>query len=204
MNKTTSGTRPYEMRERARSAAANGERILSAARDRFSRMMFDEVTLNDIAEDAGVSVQTVIRRFGSKEQLFTKLAEIEAVRVLAERDPDDGASVSLEQILKTLIDHYERDGRTVLNLIAQESRFPVVAEVVAQGRRLHEEWVAEHCGSVLGAKRGRDRERRLMAAVAATDLSTWKLLRLDRGLSRREVIETMATLLEGLNETGER
>jgi AcrR family transcriptional regulator len=203
MNKAVSGTRPYEMRARARSTAATGERILAAARDRFSRMMFDEVTLNDIAEDAGVSVQTVIRRFGSKEELFTKLAETGAVRVLAERDPGEGVGASLEQTLETLIDHYERDGRTVLNLLAQESRFPVVAEVVAQGRRFHEEWVAEHCGSVFGTTRGRTRERRLMAAVAATDLYTWKLLRLDRGLSRREVIKTMATLLEGLSESGD-
>jgi AcrR family transcriptional regulator len=204
MNKTASGTRPYEMRERARSMAATGERILGAARDRFSNMMFDEVTLNDIAEDAGVSVQTVIRRFGSKEELFTKLAETEAVRVLAERDPGDSAALSLKQALKTLVDHYERDGRTVLNLLAQESRFPVVAEVVAQGRRLHEEWVGEHCGSVLGSARGRARKRRLMAAVAATDLYIWKLLRLDRGLSQRDVIETMTALLEGLSWTGER
>jgi AcrR family transcriptional regulator len=204
MNDAVSGPRPYQMRERARSTAATGERILDAARDRFSRMMFDEVTLSDIAEDAGVSVQTVIRRFGSKKDLFNTLAEREAARILAERDPGDSAEPDLERALEALVDHYERDGETVLNFLSQESRFPMIAEVVASGRELHENWVKEHCRSVLGGVTGREWERRLMAAIAATDLYTWKLLRLDRGRSREEVVETMSTLLEGLSETGER
>ena len=191
------------MKERARSAALTAERILDAARERFSTLFFDEVTLNDIADDAGVTVQTVIRRFGSKEELFASLAERESERILADRDPGDDGGVGLHRALETLVDHYERDGETMLNLLAQETRFPMIADVVAQGRRLHEKWVEEHCGSLAGGAKGKDRQRRLLAAVAATDLYTWKLLRRDRGLSRGEVVKTMVTLLEGLYETGE-
>ncbi len=197
-------TRSYKMSERARSAAATAERILDAARDRFSTMFFDDVTLNDIADDAGVTVQTVIRRFGSKEELFTTLAKREAARILAEREPEVPGEENLETALETLVDHYERDGETVLNLLAQETRFPMIADVAAQGRRFHQEWVEEHCRFVFGSARGKARERKLMAAVAATDVYIWKLLHLDRGLSSKEVIATMSTLLEGLSETGER
>lgn len=205
MNKSVSQeTRTYDMTERAKTAEATGERILDAARERFSTMLFDEVTLTDIATDAAVTVQTVIRRFGSKEDLFTALAEREAARILAERDPSGSPYGSLEAALQTLVDHYERDGETMLNLLAQESRFPMIAGVVASGRDLHENWVEEHCRSVLGGSTGEESPRRLQAAIAATDLYTWKLLRLDRGLSRDEVVETMLILLEGLENIGDR
>lgn len=191
------------MRARARSVEETGERILDSARERFSRLVFDEVTLNDIADDAGVTVQTVIRRFGSKEELFTTLAERESERILAEREPLEGEDVTLDSAVSTLVAHYERDGETVLNLLGQESRFPLVAEVVSTGRDMHEKWVRKHCRPVLAGSSGADRKRRLEAAVAATDLYTWKLLRLDRGLGREEVEKTMMVLLEGLGNEGE-
>lgn len=191
------------MRARARSVEETGERILDSARERFSRLVFDEVTLNDIADDAGVTVQTVIRRFGSKEELFVTLAERESERILAEREPLEGEDVALDSAVSTLVAHYERDGETVLNLLSQESRFPLVAEVVAAGREMHEKWVRKHCQPVLAGSSGAERKRRLEAAIAATDLYTWKLLRLDRGIDREEVEKTIMTLLEGLGNKGE-
>lgn len=196
-------SRTYTMKARARSVAQTGERILDAAGERFSKMAFDEVTLGDIAADAEVSVQTVIRRFGSKEELFATLAEREGARILEEREPVAGDHVSMESAVEALVDHYERDGETVLNLLAQESRFPSIAEVVASGRAVHESWVEQHCHPVLEGAGGRERKRKLEAAIAATDLYVWKLLRLDRGLGRHEVEKIMLTLLEGLGPTGE-
>ncbi|MFL5885485.1 MAG: helix-turn-helix domain-containing protein, partial [Thermoleophilaceae bacterium] len=64
------GKRPYRMTARAEAAAATGERILEAAAELFHARPFDEVTLEDVARRAGVSSQTVIRRYGSKEGLF--------------------------------------------------------------------------------------------------------------------------------------
>jgi AcrR family transcriptional regulator len=195
-------TRTYTMTARARSVAETGERILDAARARFSTMSFDDVTLNDIAEDANVSVQTVIRRFGSKEALFTSLGIREGARIRAEREPTDPEGVSMESAVKTLVGHYERDGEMVLNLLAQESRFPQIAEAVSAGRREHERWVERHFQSLLADTNSSERKRRLEAAIAATDLYVWKLLRLDRGLSRSETEETITTLLRGLLSKG--
>ena len=45
--------------------------MIELHRERF----FDQVSLEDIAERAGVTVQTVIRRFGSKERLIEAAAE---------------------------------------------------------------------------------------------------------------------------------
>lgn len=196
-------TRPYNMRARARSVEETAERILDSAKEHFSRLVFDEVTLNDIAVDAGVTVQTVIRRFGSKEELFTTLAERESRRIVAEREPLGADAATLDSAVSALVAHYERDGETVLNLLGQETRFPMIAEVVATGRDMHEKWVLKHCQPVLAGSSGAEGKRRLEAAIAATDLYTWKLLRLDRGLDREDVEKTMLALLEGLRNEGE-
>lgn len=196
-------TRPYTMRARARSVEQTGERILDSAKERFSKLAFDEVTLNDVADDAGVTVQTVIRRFGSKEELFSTLAERESRRIIAEREPLEANAETLDSAVRALVAHYERDGETVLNLLSQETRFPMIAEVVATGREMHEKWVLKHCRPVLGGSGGAEARLRLEAAIAATDLYTWKLLRLDRGLGREDVEKTMLALLEGLGNKGE-
>lgn len=194
----TAPRRPYTMTKRARAAEETAEKILDAALDRLATALFDEVTLDSIAADAGVTVQTVIRRFGSKEDLFSRLIEREGERILAERTPppEDGSDTSAA--IRVLLSHYERDGAMVLNLLRQEDRFPLIAKTLATARRVHEDWVAEHLGSVPGGSTELERRRRFDAVVAATDIYIWKLLRLDRGKSVEEVEEIMMVLLEGV------
>ncbi len=188
------------MTARAARAAETGERILDAAMARFSEMAFDAVTLADVAEDAGVTVQTVIRRFGGKEGLFAQLVERESARIGAARTPRGGDEASIEEAVHALVGHYEADGPAILNFLKQEDRSPELAEVVATGRSVHEAWVKTHCASVLAGRRGVDGKRRLAAAIAATDLYVWKLLRLDRSMSRADVEKTMLLLLRGIGD----
>lgn len=201
MKSDTPSKRTYRMGARAEAAAQTAERILDAALVRFGTLEFEDVTLAAIAEDADVTVQTVIRRFGNKDALFEALVAREAPRIEADRTPAAGADASLEQALRALVDHYESDGDAVLNFLKQEARSPQLAEIVALGRTTHEEWVRTYCGSLLSGSRGAARKRRLAAAVAATDLYTWKLLRRDRELSRAEVEKTMLLLLHGVGTT---
>ncbi|MFJ6748134.1 TetR family transcriptional regulator [Streptomyces sp. NPDC091266] len=49
--------------------------ILRAARRAFALRPYAEVTLRAIAADAGVSASLIVKRFGSKEQLFTAVAD---------------------------------------------------------------------------------------------------------------------------------
>lgn len=190
--------RHYRMQARAETVRANGEAILDAAVAAFSAHPFDVVTLQDVASRSGVSVQTVIRRFGSKEELFAAASRRERERVVAAREVPDGAS--LEEALKALLDHYEHDGDAVLHFVAQEERTPEIGEVVREGRRVHREWVERHLGSQFAHARGKSRRRLIHAAIAATDLGTWKLLRRDLGLNSQEVAAVMQTLLRGLKE----
>jgi hypothetical protein len=66
--------RPYRMRARAWAAEATARAITAAARALFAERAYDEVSLPAIADRAAVTVQTVLRRFGSKEELFAAAA----------------------------------------------------------------------------------------------------------------------------------
>jgi AcrR family transcriptional regulator len=190
------GTRSYHKKARAEAERATGEAILDAAFAAFGRDSFDRVTLQQIAADSRVTVQTVIRRFGSKEELFEALVERERPRILASREAVDGDG--LDAALRALVEHYEVDGDTILNFIAQERRVPLVREVVEEGRRVHREWVRRRCEVLLDPIEGPERQEVLLAAIAATDLYTWKLLRRDRGLELGQVHAVMMRLLNGL------
>src|SRR6185503_7552104 len=63
--------RPYRMEARAKSTEATRLKILEAVEVSFQELFYDEMTLAAIAERAGVSVQTILRHFDSKESLFT-------------------------------------------------------------------------------------------------------------------------------------
>ncbi len=86
--------RVYRKRARADSEQATADAILTAARNAFLSHAFDRLTLKHIAEESGVTVQTVVRRFGSKEALFQAFVERERPRILASREskPEDGVS----------------------------------------------------------------------------------------------------------------
>jgi len=186
------------MTARAEATRATGEAILDAAVAAFSELPFERVTLNDVAERSGVTVQTVLRRYGSKELLFQAVAEREGARIEGARDlPADSP---LETALSALVDHYEEDGDLVLHLLSQEHVSPPVGDAVREGRRVHRDWVIRHCDAALGRTRGKQRERRIAAAIAATDLGTWKLLRRDLELDRADVEAAMLDLINGLKE----
>ena len=67
--------RRYRQSVRAESAAQTGRRIVDAFVELTRDRWVDEVTLNEIAERAGVSVQSVIRRYGGKDGLIGAVIE---------------------------------------------------------------------------------------------------------------------------------
>lgn len=60
--------------ERA-DAARNRQRILAAARELFARDGVDAVSLERVAQEAGVSKATLFRRFGNRQALFLALVD---------------------------------------------------------------------------------------------------------------------------------
>lgn len=188
--------RAYVQTARARSAEETGERILGAAFARFTRHWYDEVTLDQIAADAGVSVQTVIRRFGSKEGVVRALAAVKHVEIEAQRL--DGPTEDVPATVANLVAHYEAEGTVVLHLLRQEERVPAFAEITDRGKQMHEEWCRRVFDPWLGARTGVARRCLLAQLVAICDVYTWDLLRHRQGLSPRQTRLALVTMLNGV------
>ena len=187
------------MTARARKAAATGDRILDAAVDLFWEQPTDQLSLEAVARRAGVTVQTVIRRFGGREGLITAAGERESQKVARSRDP--AAVRDAAEAVRQLVDHYEEMGDRVFRLLAEETRLPSLRGITDVGRQMHRDWCEQVFATALADRRGVDRARRLAQLVAVCDVYTWKLLRRDAGLSRRQtelaLIELLRPLVEG-------
>lgn len=66
--------RRYNSRQRKQAAAARSARVLDAALSLFGRRGIDDVTIEEIASAAGVSVPTVYARYQSKAGILRALA----------------------------------------------------------------------------------------------------------------------------------
>jgi len=188
--------RSYRQSARAESAAATGERILDAAIALFWEHPSERVSLEEIASRAGVSAQTVIRRFGGKDGLFAAAAAREAQRVRAQRDEAPVGDVP--GAVRVLVEHYEMLGDRVLKLLADEATLPEIAVIAERGRGLHREWCERVFAPTLTGLRGVERTRRLAQLIAICDVYTWKLLRRDARLSRRQTELALTEMLTPL------
>ena len=176
--------RPYRMRARAEAAAETGWRILEATIELHSERFFDQVSLEDIAERAGVTVRTIIRRFGSKERLIEAAAEEGERRVTHQRY--QAPIGDIEGAVNNLVDHYEEWGESALRLLAQEERVVAFRSFTDAGRAFHYEWVERTFAPLLAKRTGEERRRLLAELIAVCDVYFWKLLRRDLGLSREQ------------------
>jgi AcrR family transcriptional regulator len=188
-------TRAYDMTNRSRRARRTAERIVDATEQLLADGPIADLTLQSIADGAGVTVQTVLRHMGSRDGCVRAVGERLQERVAAQRGASEPGDV--EGAIQGLMDHYEAEGRLVLNLLAQEGHGdPLVAEAVRTGRDHHRAWVQRCFGSHLS-----DPPRDAIdAIVAATDLYVWKLLRLDLGRSREATEVVLARLVRGILE----
>ena len=181
------------MDTRAKAASATHGRILEAAIRQLGERFYDEVALADVAGEAGVTVQTVLRRFGSKEGLTEAATALGVSRVRAERwssPPGD-----LDAAVRGLVGHYEAWGERSLRFLAQEERIPAMRGVVEAGRALHREWVEHAFAPWLAKKRGPARDRLRARLVAVTDVYVWKVVRRDLGLDARATETTLRELV---------
>jgi AcrR family transcriptional regulator len=188
--------RQYTMTARADAMRETGERILNAARARFAAEYFDDVTLDEIAGDAGVTVQTVIRRFGSKEGLVRHLNALLRPVVIEQRD--HAVAGDVDGIVANLVDHYEDMGDLVMLMLRQEERVAAYAEVAALGKQVHVDWARRAFAPWLEERTGAERVRLQAQLVATCDVYVWYLLRRQQGLSRRQTQTALSELLKGV------
>lgn len=193
MNARTPTGRRYTMTARARSVEETRTRILDATVALHTERLAGDIGLDDIAGRAGVSVQTVLRHFGTRDGLLDAALARGQEQVAAERQAPVG---DVDAALRVLVDHYEERGDGVLVLLAQEGSEELARRITDSGRRMHRAWVEEVFAPHLDGADDQDELTDLL--VVATDVYTWKLLRRDRGLSRRQTEHRLRRLVDAL------
>ncbi len=185
--------RPYVMRSRAESAAATRQRIIESARALLVTCSFEEMTIDAVAAGAGTTSRTVLRIFGSKEELFA-----EALHSLGQFGQAPITPGDIDALISGTHAFYEKVGDTVIRWLADEARLPAMHEHLEIGRQHLRAWVGEAFASTLDRLQGDAREEIHDGLIVAFDVYTWKLLRRDFGLSRRAAHSRIRHLVLGL------
>lgn len=180
----------------ARQAAKSATRdaIITATVDTFMAERSFAITLPAVAERANVTVKTVLRHFGNRDALIDMAWTKAFEEVVAERSAppgDPGVAVDV------LIAHYERRGDLALATLAQEDQDARARRTSDAGRILHRAWVGEVFADRL-PEQPSERSRLIDVLVVATDVYTWKLLRIDRALSVDEVRDRMLLMVDAV------
>lgn len=189
--------RAYRQAVRARQTRANADRIVdTAVRLIKTTRRTADITLDDVSRESGLTVRTILRRFGSRdgvlEAAFAQIkTEFEGLRAPTPPGDVDGA-------LTSLLNQYERIGDLNMRALAQEDQLPLLRRALTEARRIHRAWLEEVFAPDLTDLPRREREGRCIALYAATDVYLWKLLRRDLHLDRRRTEQTFRRLVRGV------
>lgn len=187
--------RPYRMGARAAAVEVTRTRVVEAAAALWRRRWYDDVTLQHVADEAGVSVQTIVNHFGGKDGLADAVAETVASQAALTREAPAG---DVAAIVAVLFEDYERHGDANVLWTAQMDRVPAIARAAADARVRHRAWLERVFADRLPAQ-GPAREHALNLHYAATDVYLWKLWRRDLGLSREDAERAMRDLLTSID-----
>ncbi len=194
--KTKKGKRTYNMSLRADRVAQNEQKILEAAVSLWKEFSILDITLEKIAERSGVTVRTLLRKYGSKENLFEACLENDAAHTRMKRSHAPVGDI--EASLYILLTDYESLGDASIRTLNVENELPVARKLLDAARLYHRNWCARVFGPYLPDASSPEYEERLLAFITATELYLWKLLRRDLHKSFEETFQVFKTLLEGL------
>jgi hypothetical protein len=107
--------------------------------------------------------------------------------------PGDVASA-----IGVVVGDYEEAGQQLMHMLGQEHRFPALSELLDIGRRGHRRWVRWAFSPQLAERSGAAKAQLEDLLVVATDVYTWKLLRIDRRLSAKATRAAMTALCEAV------
>ena len=189
----------YTMAVRAEGMAATRDRIVQAALKLLLQQAYEDVTLAAIAEAAGVSHQTVLNHFASKENVGAAAAEMLSRQTQEVRDravPDDQPGA-----IAVLVGEYERFGDPAARWAMASERLGSLAPLLDRARAGHQAWLDRIFSDRL-PKAPAARRHAIHALHAATDVYTWKLLRRDLKLSRADTERIMLDLVYGILGSG--
>lgn len=189
-------TRTYRMQARQEAVAATRERILRAAYDQFSGQSYDQVSIESVARAAGASRQTVIRQFGTKDELAFAVVDWQKPREDAFRATEPG---DIGTAVSRLVDRYEVMGDANVRMLELEGRVPAIDHLLDVSRNGHRAWIER---TLLPDGVSGDLDQVVLALYAATDVTVWKLLRRDLRRTRTDtesvILRLVRAVLDGV------
>jgi AcrR family transcriptional regulator len=192
--------RLYVMTARAAKTEATRARIRSAAMQLYREQAIENFTLDEVADRAETTVQTVLRAFGSKENLIYEALDQLAAGGLPLKPTPAG---DVAEGITAIFDIYESMGDLVIQRLADELRRPALKPGLDQGRENHRDVVRTIFAPQLRRAGGTARNQMIEILTVLTDVYVWKLLRRDRKLSRRAAEAIVCKMIEGVTGTEE-
>lgn len=191
---TESNQRPYKQVARAQARERTRDALLDSASDEFFEGDWSKVSLESLSAKAGVSKQTLLRHFGSKDRLLMQALMRGAAQVHDQRWRAPRGDIA--GTVDNLLDHYEDWGERSMRIGALQRGPAMLAIISRAARQFHYDWVEYAFGPWLKSLEGQARVRMRASLIALCDLQSWWILSHDLELPRSEVHAILVNLIE--------
>jgi AcrR family transcriptional regulator len=188
--------RPYKQVARAAAQERTREALLGAATEEFYAGRWQHASLELLAKKAGVTKQTLLRHFGTKEELLMKALLQAYVEIRDQRW--SAPPGNLRGVLDNLLDHYEAWGERSMSVGAFQGDTGGLDTFAQAAREFHYAWVEYAFGPWLERRRGKARARCRASLIVLCDVQTWWTLSHDLRLARAEVHATLTDIIKGV------
>lgn len=189
--------RRYDMTSRAAKAAATKKRICDSAIALYCNRPIEDFTLEEVAARADTTVQTVLRDFGSKDELvYAALDEMARGGVFLKPTPPGDVKAAVDAFFGI----YKSIGDMVMRRLNEEQRRPGLKPILEEGRTHHRLGVKIAFAPQLERLSGSAHARLLTSLVVLTDVYVWKLLRRDMKLGRSAAEAIVVRMILGVIE----
>jgi AcrR family transcriptional regulator len=191
------GNRPYKQVARAKARQRTREALIDAALEEFFDGQWEKASLEVLASKAGVTKQTLLRHFGSKDGLLMQAMASRGAESVNQRWSTPQGDV--EGAVANVLDHYEQWGERSLRIGAWlQNGPPALVQLSLAARQLHYNWIDYAFAPQLQRLEGQERVRARAALIALCDVQTWWLLSNDLGFARAEILATLTNAIERL------
>lgn len=184
------------MTRRAEAAAQTSENVLRVVGQLWMKYPMHEITLEQVAAGAGITVRTILRKYGSKEGLIDAAIQQDSAGIIAIKE--QAQTGQIEQIVSVMMQEYELVGPAVIRTLAIEHDIPQAGVMLKKGRSVHRKWCARVFAPYLNTGDKKELRLRIGLFYAATDVYAWKLLRQDLGYSKKETEQIFIRTLQGI------
>jgi AcrR family transcriptional regulator len=178
-------TREYKQVERAKAQERTREALIEAATDEFFEGNWLKTSLDSLSRRAGVTRQTLLRHFGSKDGLLMQSLMRGAAQVRDQRWSTP--TTDIPGAVENVIDHYEEWGERSVRIGAWQRGPTVLALFANAARQMHYDWVEHAFAGWLDKFDDETRAERQAILVVLCDVQTWWILSNDLSLPRHKV-----------------